>query len=240
MAKDIRIVKTKQRLTSELPIQLTKHRKPVINEIQLLKKFINLDPIYEGDPNKFNVVGTRIKWQKQVIDNVSIDGHWMEFGVREGDTMGWLLEKRPNQEIHGFDSWEGLPEEWKTGGKDYAAGSMAVPMPKFPGNVHLHKGWFDKTLEPWMADNTGTVAYLHIDSDLYSSAIYVLDRLNDRIVPGTLIVFDELSNFRLSGKLNNWPIHEWRALFEWLGKNDRVVDPVARSCMYQAAVKVVK
>jgi hypothetical protein len=91
-----------------------------------------------------------------------------------------------------------------------------------------------------MAENTGTVAYLHIDSDLYSSAIYVLDRLNDRIVPGTLIVFDELSNFRLSGKLNNWPIHEWRALFEWLGKNDRVVDPVVRSCMYQAAVKVVK
>jgi hypothetical protein len=65
MAKDIRIVKTKQRLTSELPIQLTKHRKPVINEIQLLEKFINLDPIYDGDPNKFNVVGTHIKCQKQ-------------------------------------------------------------------------------------------------------------------------------------------------------------------------------
>ena len=170
MAKDIRLVKTKQRLSAELPRQLTKYREPSIHENQMLEKFIQLDPIYDGDPNKFNVVGTRIKWQKQVIDNVSIDGHWMEFGVREGDTMGWLLDKRPNQVIHGFDSWEGLPEEWKTGGKDYAAGSMAVPMPEFPDNVHLHKGWFDQTLEPWMAENPGSVAYLHVDSDLYSSA----------------------------------------------------------------------
>jgi hypothetical protein len=90
-----------------------------------------------------------------------------------------------------------------------------------------------------MTENSGPVAYLHIDSDLYSSAIYVLDTLNDRIVPGTLIVFDELANFRLSGKFNNWPIHEWRAMFEWLGRNKREVEPVARSCMWQAAVKVI-
>ena len=239
MTKDIRLVKTKERITDELPGQLSRHRKKSIIESQMLKQFIELDPIYDGGPNKFNVVGSRIKWQKQVIDHVSIDGHWMEFGVREGDTIGWLLEQKPGQVIHGFDSWEGLPEEWKTGGKDYAAGSMAVPMPKFPDNVHLHKGWFDQTLRPWMTENSGPVAYLHIDSDLYSSAIYVLDTLNERLVPGTLIVFDELSNFRLSGKLNNWPIHEWRAMFEWMEKNKREVEPVARSCMYQAAVKVI-
>ena len=91
-----------------------------------------------------------------------------------------------------------------------------------------------------MSDNHGQVAYLHVDSDLYSSAIYVLDTLNDRLVPGTIIVFDELANFRLSGKLNNWPIHEWRAMFEWIEKHDRVIEPVARSCMYQGAIKIIK
>ena len=65
MAKDIRLVKTKQRLVSELPKQLTKHREPSLPENQLLEKFINLDPIYDGDLNKFNVVGTHIKCQKQ-------------------------------------------------------------------------------------------------------------------------------------------------------------------------------
>ena len=65
MPKDIRLVKTKQKLIMELPEQLTKHREPALHENQLLEKFINLDPIYDGDPNKFNVVGTHIKCQKQ-------------------------------------------------------------------------------------------------------------------------------------------------------------------------------
>jgi hypothetical protein len=240
MPKDIRIVKSKSRLQDDLPKQLEVHRKKSSQEKDILEKFIELEPIFEGNPNKFQVVGTRVKWQKEVIKNVKIDGHWLEFGVRDGDTMAWLLEEKPGQNIHGFDSWEGLPEEWKTGGKDYPAGAMAVPMPVFPDNVKLHKGWFDKTLAPWLSDNQGQVAYLHVDSDLYSSAIYVLDTLNDRLVPGTIIVFDELANFRLSGKLNNWPIHEWRAMFEWMEKHDRVIEPVARSCMYQGAVKIIK
>jgi hypothetical protein len=117
---------------------------------------------------------------------------------------------------------------------------MSVPVPVFADNVRLHQGWFDRTLEPWKMDNSGTVAYLHIDSDLYSSAIHVLNTLNDRIVPGTLIVLDELCNFRLSGKMSNWPMHEWRALCEWLELHHRRIEPVARSCMYQAAVRVIK
>ena len=240
MPKDIRKVKSQERLIAELPKQLDKHRESNDLEKEILNKFIKLSPVYEGMLEKFDVVGTRIKWQKEVIGNVTVDGHWMEFGVRDGDTMGWLLEQKPGQNIHGFDSWEGLPEEWKTGGKDYLAGAMAVPMPEFPKNVKLYKGWFDNTLEPWMSSNQGNVAYLHIDSDLYSSAIYVLNTLNERIVPGTIIVFDELANFRLSGKLNNWPIHEWRAMFEWIEKHDRVIEPVARSCMYQGAIKIIK
>jgi len=240
MPKDIRKVKSLERLIDELPKQLDKHRESNELEKEILNKFMKLSPVYEGKLEKFAVVGTRIKWQKEVIGNVTIDGHWLEFGVRGGDTIRWLLDERPGQEMHGFDSWEGLPEEWKTGGKDYQAGAMAVPMPIFGANVKLHKGWFNKTVEPWCNNNLGKIAYLHIDSDLYSSAIYILNTLNERIVPGTIIVFDELANFRLSGKLNNWPIHEWCAMFEWIEKHDRVIEPVARSCMYQGAIKIIK
>ena len=241
MAKDIKRVKSKEKIVEQLFKQLLTHRTTAGDaERVFLEKFIAIDPIYAGNLDKFDVVGTRVLWQQTVIDHVNISGHWMEFGVRGGDTIRWLLEKRPDQSIHGFDSWEGLPEEWNTGGKNYPAGAMAVPMPVFKDNVQLHQGWFDRTLEPWKMDNNGTVAYLHIDSDLYSSAVYVLNTLNDRIVPGTIIVFDELCNFRLSGKMNNWPIHEWRALCEWLEQHRRQVEPVARSCMHQAAVRVIK
>lgn len=241
MTKDIRKVKSKQTIIEQLYKQLLIYR-PAAAEVEkvLLKKFTMLDPLYAGDPDNFDIVGTRILWHQTVIDHVNIDGHWMEFGVRSGDSIRWLLDKRPKQIIHGFDSWEGLPEEWKTGGKNYPAGSMAVPVPVFEDNVQLHQGWFDRTLEPWKMDNTATVAYLHIDSDLYSSAVYVLNTLNDRIVPGTLIVLDELCNFRLSGKMSNWPLHEWRALCEWLELHNRRIEPVARSCMYQAAVRVIE
>jgi len=113
-------------------------------------------------------------------------------------------------------------------------------MPKFDSNVKLWKGWFNDTVEPWCANHPGNIAYLHIDSDLYSSAIYVLNTLNKRIVPGTIIVFDELANFRLSTKMSNWPMHEWKALNEWLKEYNRKVEPITRSCMYQAAVRVVQ
>ena len=43
----------------------------------------------------------------------------------------------------------------------------------------------------------GPVALLHLDSDIYSAAIFVLRTLiaDRRIVSGTVIVFDELFNY---------------------------------------------
>ena len=43
----------------------------------------------------------------------------------------------------------------------------------------------------------GPVALLHLDSDIYSAAIFVLRTLiaDHRIVSGTVIVFDELFNY---------------------------------------------
>lgn len=218
-------------------------------DIILLRRFIKSPVVSDygdiKDPkpgiDKFRVLETRIKWQQQVIDHVTLDGHWMEFGVRDGNSIGWLLQKRPDQEIHGFDSWEGLPEDWDVGVKEFPKGSMSVPVPEFKGhNVHCWKGWFKDTIDPWKEKHQGQIAYLHIDSDLYSSAKCVLNKLNDRIVPGTLIVFDELANFRLSGKLKYWHNHEWKALVEWLQQHDRQITPVLRTPMYQAACVVIK
>tara|TARA_Y100001970_G_C14242115_1_gene865569 strand:- start:2447 stop:3145 length:699 start_codon:yes stop_codon:yes gene_type:complete len=205
---------------------------------KLLEKIIDLDPITLGE-NKIDLLGTRKKWQQDVIEFVTLNDMWLEFGVREGQTINWLLEKMPLQVIHGFDSWEGLPEEWNTGAQVWKKGEMNVPMPKFTENVILHKGWFQDTIDPWKAEYKNNIAYLHIDSDLYSSAKTVLTKLNDRIVPGTLIVFDELINFRLMQKMNTWTQHEWKALTEWRSEYNREVTPVARSSMNQVALRVI-
>ena len=116
----------------------------------------------------------------------------MEFGVREGTTIEQFLKYNPAVNIHGFDSWEGLPEDWDVGNKIYQPGDMAVPMPEFDSRVELWRGWFEDTIDPWKNTHDGPIQLLHVDGDLYSSAKTVLTKLNDRIVPGTVIIFDEI------------------------------------------------
>jgi hypothetical protein len=241
MAKSIKQVKSKSQISQALVHRLQYSGTAVTDsQIQLLKQFVDLDPIYAGTAEKFLVAETRQAWTRHTATLVHQAGHWLEFGVRSGTSLRWTIEARPTQVIHGFDSWQGLPEDWSTGTEQFRRGAMAVEMPGMPAHIQLHPGWFDCTLEPWLERFPGPCAYIHIDSDLYSSAIYVLKTLNSRIVPGTVIVFDELCNFRLSGKMSRWPEHEWRALCEWTEQCQRQVKPVARTCMYQAAVRVVK
>ena len=210
---------------------------------KLLKQWIEIDPIVA-----LNDDGTKAKYEPsikkhwlEVCKRVTMPGYWMEMGVRGGRSVAWMLEEFPNQELHGFDSWEGLPEEWFIGGSTtYRKGDMNVDMPIFPDNIKLYKGWFKDSLPKWRQDHKGPIALLHIDSDLYSSCKTTLEFLNDQIVPGTIIAFDELCNFRLTKKLENWYEHEWKALTEWLVQYHRVVEPITRNYAYQGACVVIE
>jgi hypothetical protein len=120
------------------------------------------------------------------------DGLYCEFGVGSGTTIKHLASKTKHV-IHGFDSFEGLPEDWRTG---YSKGTFALPaLPTVPAHVKLHKGWFNETLPVWAKENPGPMAFMHMDADLYSSTKTIFDILGDRIVPGTVIQFDEYFNY---------------------------------------------
>jgi hypothetical protein len=54
------------------------------------------------------------------------------------------------------------------------------------------------------------IALLHIDCDLYSSTQSVFSYLHKKIVPGTLIVFDEYFNYP------TWERHEYAAFQEYV------------------------
>lgn len=69
------------------------------------------------------------------------------------------------------------------------------------------------------------VAYMHIDCDLYRGASEVLHLLSDHIVPGTVLLFDDLINYPAYRE------HEARALWEWLvasGRRLRVIGALGR------------
>lgn len=143
---------------------------------------------------------------------------WLEFGVHSGKSINYFGQFT-DKNIYGFDSFEGLPEEWRSG---FAKGSFNRDglMPDVLSNIKLIKGWFNESLEPFLASTAGLVSFLHLDADLYSSTKYVLDTLinQNRIKNGCVILFDELLNF--PGFLDNKS--ELRALCEWLEENPHI------------------
>jgi hypothetical protein len=168
---------------------------------------------------------------------ITLKGHWCEFGVRAGRSLNWLIDEYPEQVIHAFDSWQGLPEYWNHGTGKVA--DMSCNPPVVPGHIQLHKGWFKDTVPTWKENNKGPIAFLHMDADIYSSTKEVLTLLNDQIVPGTIITFDEFCNFRLSGKMSKWEDQEFLALVEWIDENQRKIKPLNRNWAYQASCVVL-
>jgi len=174
------------------------------------------------------------------------EGYVLEFGVFRGGSLNWLGQWSQNRHsacVHGFDSFEGLPEAWvrTKRGEQLDRGHFALGrLPAVLANVELVPGFFDATLPGWLAEHPGPVALLHNDSDLYSSTIYTLTQLNERIVPGTVIVFDELCDWRDSGKYDAWEEGEWRALRQWMAERGRQVQVLSRNQEFAAAVRVVQ
>ena len=138
-----------------------------------------------------------------------------EFGVFMGVSINHVA-KMTNQRVFGFDSFEGLPERWWDGWK---VGAFAVPkLPKVRRNVTLVKGWFNETLPGFLKENPGEVGFLHVDSDLYSSAKTIFESLEPRLKPGAVIVFDEYFNYP------EWEQGEHKAFTEFLGRTGYSVE----------------
>lgn len=129
--------------------------------------------------------------RRHAAELVSVDGMVLEFGVASGHTLRLLTECLPGRYAAGFDVFTGLPEDWRTG---FPAGTFAQPaLPEVPG-AELVVGLFADTLPGFLAAHPGPVALLHLDADLYSATATVLGLLGERLVPGSVVLFDEYLN----------------------------------------------
>ena len=141
------------------------------------------------------------------------------------------MAKNTNRIIHGFDSFEGLPDDWPGRHESKGHYSTDGKLPKVPDNTILHKGWFENTLPIFLANDASSVAMVHIDCDLYSSTRTVLNLLAPRIQSGTIIIFDEYFNFI------GWRDHEFLAFREFTEENNVRYSYLAWS--YQQAIVVI-
>jgi hypothetical protein len=132
-----------------------------------------------------------------------------EFGVAKGASLR-LLASLTDRIVHGFDSFGGLPEDWSGTKEKTGAFTAQGRLPKVPGNVALHPGWFDTALPEFTAANPGPCAFIHVDCDIYTSTVTIFSSLRARIQPGTVIVFDEYFNYP------GWRAHEYKAFQEFI------------------------
>ena len=184
----------------------------------------------------------------QAMPQAYIVGHVMEFGVYRGKTMQHISEHFSDDICWGFDSFVGLPEPWHIRGGDDAkthpAGKFDMRLepeqPVFRDNVRLVSGWFEDSVPGWLTDHAGPIKFMHIDCDLYSSTLTVLNLLNDHIVPGTVIVFDEMYPWADPEDYDFWAEGEYRALEEWLTERDRAFRTLLRSGHQQCSIIVMR
>ncbi len=145
---------------------------------------------------------------------------YLEFGVYQGRSLRYWCERVPDPRARfiGFDSFRGLPEDWRpdvTRGRFDTAGVI----PRFDDpRVQLVPGWFDETV-PGLALPEHDVLVINVDADLYSSALTVLQGVEPHVRVGTLIYFDEFND----------AAHELRAFEEFLTRTGVEVQVVARS-----------
>ena len=160
------------------------------------------------------------------------EGLYLEFGVYSGKTINQIADLKKDRIIYGFDSFEGLPETWRSG---FEAGKFLKDiLPEVRDNVTLIKGWFDETLPSFIQEHNELCAFLHIDCDLYSSSKTVLDYLAGRIVKGTIILFDEYFNYP------GWKHNEFKAFQEFISASELKYEYIGYVKDWeQTAVKII-
>jgi O-methyltransferase len=143
------------------------------------------------------------------LEKAAISGSFVECGVWNGGSAAVLAavaKENLNRHIWLFDSWEGWPEPderdynnyfhlspQKGGclGSEERVRDILFRRLQLDGTrVHLVKGWFADTLP---RKETGTIALLHLDCDLYESVKCCLEQLYDDVIDGGCIVIDDYS-----------------------------------------------
>ena len=162
------------------------------------------------------------------------NGLWIEFGVFNGNTLQQMSDAASDKLIYAFDSFRGLPERWRNVSynlklekyvKKTAFDKNGVPPSLKRQNVAFVIGLFQNTLPPFIKENSfKNISFLHIDSDIYSSAHFILQNVQHMLFNQSIIVFDELVNYP------EYKSGELKALWDVFEKSNYAIEVIAHSC----------
>jgi len=146
----------------------------------------------------------------------SID--YLEFGVHEGHSILHFAAKNksPDSRFLGFDTFTGLPEDWNAYKRGHFDTGGRRPQTN-DKRVKFISGLFQDTLPTFLATfKTEKRIIVHIDSDLYTSALYCLTKLDAILPNGTILIFDEFGDV----------LHEFRAATDYIASYRRDIKAI--------------
>ena len=137
---------------------------------------------------------------------------FLEFGVFEGESINTFARilKTKNLEIFGFDSFEGLEEDWNM--NEYnpiGTFSLNKKKPKVKDNVKLIQGKVQDTLEEFLKTNKEKkIIFSHLDMDTFTPTKFTLEKIKPFLTKGSILLFDQFYGYP------NWQQHEYKAFKE--------------------------
>jgi O-methyltransferase len=132
---------------------------------------------------------------------------FFEFGCHSGRTFSAAVNaarylQLNDAQFYAFDSFVGLPETDSYEDGIFQTGSFCTNRTDFLNIVkkktglivdekNIHEGFYSETLTSKLQDRMPKVGVVHIDVDLYSSTVDVLNFIKPLLVVGTVLVFDD-------------------------------------------------
>ena len=146
------------------------------------------------------------------------DRPFYEFGVWRGESFKYLINTF--KKGYGFDTFEGLPEDWHQEKKgSYSAAGI---IPHIDGGTFI-AGKFEETLPIFHAKPRPMASLINFDADLYSSTLCALNYSKSVIDKDTILIFDE---FIIN---KTWEQDEYKALNEFCSNNNLTYEVLAVS-----------
>ena len=178
-------------------------------------------------------------------DHISkLEGDIVECGVWRGGMSIFLSKLFPKKNIWVCDSYEGCQDpnmgKYFYQNEGHSLGMYSISLEEVKNNfikydaldenrVFFLKGWVKDTLKPELCP-IEKISLLRVDVDSYSATLEVLDYLYDKVVPGGMIVFDDIclneganAIFDFIKRGNNMNIHH--PISEDILKNDNSTKP---------------
>lgn len=150
-------------------------------------------------------------------DKKNEENLFLEFGVFKGESINFFAKilKKNKTLIYGFDSFEGLEEDWNMNEfNPIGTFSLNKKTPKTEANVVLIKGKVQNTLDSFLnRNNNKKIIFAHLDMDTYKPTKFTLSKIKPFLTKGSVILFDQFYGFP------NWQNHEYKAFIEEFGQS---------------------